>query len=343
MTLTRRNSLVAFATLTLLLLAVDVWIATLIETSRQPGILAIAIAADLTVGVPLLYYLLVVRKRLLPLFSIVPVFILTLVVVRFILPPSQQSYLEFGEFLIPAFELSLAIFVLFKLRHIIRDVRSARQERLYFIDALRAGLRKSLRSDFASALLATEVSMFYFVFAGWFTGFRTSHQDASVYSYHRKSSFPFLLWPLVALVVVEAGLLHLVIGIWTQLGAWIFTSVNAYALLWMVGHFQAARLQPVIVDDKYIYLRTGLIWRGQTRLSKISDIRKPTPIDLKAPGYVNASLIGDPHLIIVLKEADKLEGLFARKKKGDIIGITLDDPEAFLMDVRSRLEGRRAR
>ena len=288
MTLTRRNSLVTFATLSLLLLAVGAWIATFAETSRQPGIMAIAITTGLTAGISLLYYLLLVRKRFLPLFSIAPVFILMLFVVRFILPSPQQSYLGFSEFLIPAIELSLVVFVLFKLRHVIRDVRSARQERLYFSDALRTGLRKSLRSDFATALLATEVSMFYFVFAGWFIRFRTSHQDASVYSYHRKSSFTFLLWPLVALVVVEAGLLHLVIGIWTQAGAWTFTSINAYTLLWMVGHFQAARLQPV-------------------------------------------------------KEADKLESLFARKKEVVIIGINLDGPEAFLTDVRNRLAGRPAR
>ena len=60
MTLTRRSSLVTFATLTLLLLAVEAWIATFSDTSRQPGVMAIAITADLTVGVSLLYYFLLV-------------------------------------------------------------------------------------------------------------------------------------------------------------------------------------------------------------------------------------------------------------------------------------------
>ena len=272
-----------------------------------------------------------------------PVFILMLFVVRFILPSSQQPYLGFIEFLIPAIELSLAVFALFKLRGIIGDVRSARRESHYFIDAVRTGMRKSLNNEFAIALVATEVSMFYFFFAGWFTRFRTSHPDVSAFSYHRKSSFPFLLWPLVALVVVESALLHLVVGIWTQTGAWILTSINVYTLLWMVGHFQAARLQPVIVDDRYIHLRTGLVWRGQTPLSQIAEIRKPTQADSKAPGFVNVSLLGDPDLIVVLKEADKLESLFARKKEVEIIGVNLDDPEAFLMDVRNRLEGQPAR
>ncbi len=306
MTLTRRKSLIMFAALSLLLLASERWIATFVETSRHPDIMAIAITADLVVGVPLLYYLLLARKRFLPLPSIVPVFILTLFAVRFILPPSQQWLLRFSEFLIPAIELSLALFVLFKLRHIIRDVRRARQDSLYFMDALRTGIRKSLRSDLATALLATEVAMFYFVFGGWFTRFSASREDATIYSYYRNSGFTLLFWPIVTLVVVEVGLLHLVVSIWTQAGAWILTSINIYTLLWMVGHFQAARLQPVIVDDNYIYLRTGLIWRSQTPLSKIADIRKPIPVDLKVPGYVNVSLMGEPDLIIVLNETDKL-------------------------------------
>ncbi len=143
MALTRRTALATFATLSLLLLAAEGWIATFVEGSRQPGVMAIAIAADLLAGISPLYYLLLVRKRFLPLFSIAPVFVLTLLVIRFILSPSQQSLLGFSVFLIPEIELSLAIFVLFKLRHIVKDVRIARREGLYFIDALRTGLRKS--------------------------------------------------------------------------------------------------------------------------------------------------------------------------------------------------------
>ncbi len=342
MTLTRRTSLVTFATLTLLLLASEAWIATLVEASTQPGIMAIAIATDLAVGVPLLYYLLLVRKRFLPPLSIVPVVVLTLLAIRFILPSSQQSYLRFGEFLILAIELSIAAFILFKLRHIIREYRSARRDCLYFIDALRTGLQKSFGSELLAAILATEISMLYLVFAGWFTKFRTSRQNVSAYSYHQESYFSFIFWPLVALVIVEAGLLHLIVGIWTQIGAWILTAINVYALLWMVGHFHAVRLQPLIVDDEYIHIRTGLIWRGRIPLAKIADLRKPTLVDSKVPGYVSAALMGEPDMVVVLKEAEELESLFARKKETSIIGISLDDPKAFWEDVGNRLLNRPA-
>ena len=341
-TLTRRTSLMTFAALSVLLLAVEAWVATFAETNRQPGIMAIAIAADLIVGVPLLYYMLLVRRGFLPPVSIVAVFALTLIAVRVVLPSSQQSLPGFTEFLILAIELSLAVLVLFKLRHIVRDVRIAKQERLYFVDALRAGLRMSLRSDLVTGLLVAEVSMFYFAFAGWFMRFETSNHDASVYSYHQKSSLRVFLGPLVVLALIETGLLHLVIGIWSQAGAWAFTAINVYTLLWLVGHFQATRLQPVIVNDEYIYWRTGLIWRGQTALSNIAEIRKPAASDLEAPGFVNVSLEGKPDVIVVLKETELLESLFGRKKEAGVIGIKLDDPGVFQMDVRNRLEGRPA-
>ncbi len=334
MTLTRRRSFITFVTLSFLLLSLEMWIATRVDSSPRPSMLAIAIALDIAVGVPLLFYLLLVRKKFLPLTSILPVCILTLLVLRLILPSSEQSILRFSDFLIPAIELSVAVFLLFKLRNVIRDVRRARRESLYFVDALRIGLGKSVKSDFVAAIAATEVSILYLVFAGWFARFRTSRPDVSVHSYHRKSSF--LFWPLMALVIVETFGLHLVISIWTQTGAWVFTSISIYTLLWMVGHIHASRLQPVIVDDQYIYLRTGLVWRGQIALSNVSVVRKSTRADRQTDGFVNVSLLGDPDVVIVLKDPETLEGLFARKKEARIVGIALDDPEAIVENVGDR-------
>ncbi|MYD92829.1 MAG: hypothetical protein F4Y02_03875 [Chloroflexi bacterium] len=338
-TLTRRRSFITFVALSLLLLSLEMWIASRVEASPQPGILAIAISLDIAVGVPLLFYLLIVRKKYLPLSSIVPVCILTLLAIRFSLSSSEQSFLRFSDFLIPAIELSVAVFLLFKLRNVIRDVRRARRESLYFVDALRIGLGKSVKSDFVAAIVASEVCMLYLVFAGWFAKFRTSRPDVSVHSYHRKSSF--LFWSLMALVIVETFGLHLVISIWTPTGAWVFTAISIYTLLWMVGHTHASRLQPVIVDDQYIYLRTGLVWRGQIALSNVSEVRKVTKADRQADGFVNVSLLGDPDVVIVLTEPRMLEGLFARRREVKILGIALDDPEAIVDDVGDRtLRGR---
>lgn len=138
--------------------------------------------------------------------------------------------------------------------------------------------------------------------------------------------------------MIEGALLHLVVGIWTQMGAWTLTAINVYSLLWMVGHFQAARLQPLIVDDRWVHLRTGLIWRGRLSLSQIAAVRRPTSADLKVPVFANASLTGRPNLAIILKDSDLLESLLGRKKEVEVIGISLDDPKAFQDDVRRRLE-----
>lgn len=335
MTVTRRRSLVTFVSLAALLLSLETWIATRTEASPQPGLLANAISIDIAVGIPLLFYVLIVRKKFLPLSSIVPVCVLMLLAIRFILPTSELSLLRFSDYLIPAIELSVAVLLLFKLRNVIRDVRRARRESLYFVDALRIGLGKSVKSDYVAAIVASEVSMLYLVFAGWFAKFRTSRTDVSVHSYHRKSSF--LFWPLMALVIVETFGLHLVISIWTSTGAWVFTAISIYTLLWMVGHIHASRLQPVIVDDQYIFLRTGLVWRGQIALSNVLEVRKVTRDDRQADGFMNVSLLGDPDVVIVLGEPEVLEGLFARKKEVTLLGIALDEPEALVEDVKVRI------
>lgn len=214
--------------------------------------------------------------------------------------------------------------------------RSARPDILYFDDSLRTGLRKCPGFTLVASLLTTQISLIYLILVGWFARFRSSRRDISVYSYHRKSSFGILLWMMAALVIVEAGFLHVVISIWSHAAAWAFTGLNIYALVWMVGHFHAARLQPVIVDAAYIHLRTGIAWQGRISLSNLAEIRKPKQAVSKFPEYVNASLMGYPDIAVILEEPDNLEEMFARKRTAGIIGISLDDPGAFTEDVKGR-------
>ncbi len=83
-------------------------------------------------------------------------------------------------------------------------------------------------------------------------------------------------------------------------------------------------------------MRTGIIWRGQVPISSISVLRKPALADSETAGYVNISLVGEPDLVMVLKEPAMLERLLGRKKEVRLVGLSVDETGTFQKDVSSR-------
>ncbi|CAN5875391.1 hypothetical protein BH23GEM5_BH23GEM5_19800 [soil metagenome] len=93
----------------------------------NPDLRAFAITFDLTVTVPVLFYLLVVRNTSLHWITIAPVFLLSLLGASLVLPPENQRYLNLLEHLVVPAELLLFGFLGVKA---VRDVRRARAQRL---------------------------------------------------------------------------------------------------------------------------------------------------------------------------------------------------------------------
>jgi hypothetical protein len=337
MTLTRRNSLALFALLASALLAAEAWIAGFIRSAQDPAIFAIAITADVALGIPLLYYLLLARKRYLPASGMIALYLLALAAVRFVLLPSQQTHLSTIEAFALLGEVAVLGVALAKARDIVRRVRAARAVELYFADALRQGVRQALGGSPVAALLATELSLIYFAGFGWFTRFRTDRPGSVAFPYHRRSGFATILFAMLFIVLVEGGALHLLLSVWNASVAWIVTALNLYALLWMLGFFHAVRLQPIVLDRTHLHLRTGFQWRAEIPLANIAEVRRVTSADKRAAGYLNVAAFGEPRLVLRLREPVTIAGLFGRARGASVIGITVDDEKELVAELNQRI------
>ena len=70
------------------------------------------------------------------------------------------------------------------------------------------------------------------------------------------------------------------------------------------------------------------------RSARLAWIRQTVKFDPSSAARRTAAL---RQSILRSTNSKELESLFARKKEADTIGINIDDPEAFLKDVRNRL------
>ena len=340
MTVNRSNATLLFVMLATTLLAIETWISrsTALVAAAQRDVLGAVITLDLTIGIPLLYYFLLARRKYAPKTGVVTAAVLSLVAVRILLPPEYWSGAVALEALVPLIEVVVLAAVARRVRSILRHSREAGAIEVYFSDRVRTGLRRGLGQPFAATLLANEIALAYYALVGPFTRPPQPHSDRRSFSYHRQSGFVAFVGGVFFFTVLETVTLHLLLQRWNTGAAWTFTALSVYSLIWLLGYFQSARLEPILVDSATLYVRAGFRWRTRVRLANIQVVRRATRADAKAQGYLNLAVFGEPRLVIVCQQPVETLDFFGRPTLARVMGVTVDDERSFLAYLNERLD-----
>lgn len=325
MRLVRHPHLLSFAMIAVLLCAVEWWIAQSVWLPHNADLLALAITADLTIGLPLCYYLLMVRTHRAPAISLIPVFIIAFALANAILPATQHIYLDRIAFVLPLIEGGALLFALYNIRRVVQQYRRVRPTMVYPTDALEASLRQIFGASPVLALLVTELSIPYYVLCGWSQRFTTSDPTLTPLSHHRESRYAAVVAMFTGVLVLETIGLHLVVQHWSDTAAWVLTALSIYSLIWLIGDYQAVRLHPHVLSDQLLLLRTGLRWRIDLAWSNIVAVHRTPPRGPHLHNYVNTAVYGEPKLVLQLREPVIARGLFGIHKRVQQIGLTVDD------------------
>jgi hypothetical protein len=336
MTLTKKNSLIFFAALSALVFTVQVWLVNSARFALHPELFSYSITIDLAIFIPLLYYLMVIRKKNAPAVSIAFVFIASVSIGHLILPSSHRQLLNYLEYVIPVIELVVIYFVFQKVRSVLKEYRKTRQNLVYFSDALEAVLRKVLGETRLVSVLFAELSIFYYSFFGWFKTFKSNKQDAVFFSYHRKSGFVALSGVLLFIFIPETIVLHMLVSIWSVPLAWVLTSIGIYSFFWLLGLIPAVRLQPIGLDREKLYIRAGMFWRVTIPLADIRGIQKVSSFERKKDGLLRVSVFSTPNFALDMKEDVIVSGPLGIRKVARRIGIFIDDAELFREELIDR-------
>jgi hypothetical protein len=269
------------------------------------------------------------RPARLSLMTIAPVFLLAVVLAGYILPPTSRQYLNMATLLIPLIEVAALGMVAWNVRRISQDYRQARQQSVYFLDALEASVRATFGNSLAIRLLTIECVLIFLSVYGWFMSFTPRVGREKAFTYHQKSLYPVIFGVLLFVMTIETIGFHLLIQHWSPLIAWILTIISIYGLFWMIGEFNALRLLPIVIAGDMLYLRSGMRWSVNIPLADIVAIQAPKRGDAKSSGYLSLARAGDPHMVLVLKQPVRVSGIFGLDKEASRIGLFLDDARAF--------------
>ena len=311
--------------------------------SRNPDLGALGITLDLILLVPLLYYLLLVRKTNLPAATVLPVFLFSLYGASVVLPRNYHTYLDIAHYLILPAELLVLSLIGIRVSRDVRRVRSwstaSGQER-DILERLRQLLRSYLPIPLAANAVAHEIACLYYAFFAWRA--KTDLEDGEQgFSYHVRNGYGGVLFAVMLVGTVEMGAVHFLVHRWSSAVAWALTAVSLYGLVWLLGHFQAIRLRPIRLTENSLDVRLGLLWNVQIPFASLVGVRpaRGQARDRAAPGYLHAAPLRAATFYLELAEPVDVPGPYGYTRRNvRRIGIFVDDAAGFEQALEERIK-----
>lgn len=317
-----------FAGLSLAIYAVEFALARSAALAAHPAV-PLAITLDLTLVVPALYWLLVIRPSGASAARVVALFVLSLLGARFVLRPDQREFLSYARFLGAPFELAVIALVVVKVRRAARGFRAAGME-ADVPERIAAALADAFPYPIVGRIFTTELTLGWYAVASWR---RAPHVPAGAraFTYHRKSGLVALHSAVIAACIVELFLVHLVVHAFSARAAWALSAMSAIGVVWLVGLARAIVLRPVLVTAGGIAVRSGALWTLDVpfdALERVETGRVAAP-PRRAPGLLRVGGNGRPSALLVLREAIMARGPYGRTKAVTTVALALDEPAAF--------------
>ena len=326
--LVRYRPLFGFALLLLAAVGVEFFVIHRPDFTLRPALPA-AVSFDVLVGLPVLFYLLVVRPYRLPVSTVAAAFTAAVALGFWLLPPAQQTYLHWAKHSLVAVETLTVTLALLNLRRLRRAYQTAAAENPDLV----ANLQSAFRSVFGRPLapLVTELSLFYYALLSWRAHPETRPTD-QVFTAYRDSAFTAYLATVGLLSVIEMGAAHVLLLRWSPTAALVGGILHAYGLLLLLAHLRAVRLRPVrLTETGELVVRVGFLWELRLPAADITDSQLINDVPPAAPGLVNAArlLLTPPNLLLTLREVRPARGPYGFPQQVRQLALYLDDPKGF--------------
>lgn len=285
-------------------------------------LVAYAYPIDCMVVLPLLFYLLVIRRNgLSPLFVFPVLWTGTALALRFAQGSSTVVIAMLGTAVLIV-EAIIAARETIRFKALFRAARASSDDP---VDWFFAPLRQTVRSIRASKLAANELVMIYYALFSWK---RSVQQQNESFTYHKSGGYTAFVAGMLLVAPVETIAVHLLVMQWNTVAAWVLTALSLYATLWLIADCRASAIRPIVIGENTLKIRSGLRFSVDVPLEKIAAQAKKPPHDEKKR-LVNLGVMGSPCNWIVFTEPIEAETVFGKRRPVDAVGVSVDDEARF--------------
>ncbi|HXH41272.1 MAG TPA: hypothetical protein VNN08_21775 [Thermoanaerobaculia bacterium] len=294
--------------------------------AAHPDVLAWAFTCDLTISLPLLWWLFAVKTGRAGAVTLIPIFVIGVAAAARIIPAAQHGFVDQLRYIAAPLDLVTIALIARRVARI-RHVEGSGDP----IDRIERACAE-LFGNRAGRIVAFEISMFYYALFGW------RKRAPLGFTVHQRNNWATLVGVLVFLIGVESVAAHLVIQLWSVKAAWIMTTLDLYTLLWLLGDYQALRLRPTRIDGSTLVLNYGLRWRAAIPLAAVTAIE---PVrnegDWKRKSVLKVAMLDEPRLLIRLATPLTAHGLAGMTRTIDAVAMLADDDAGFADALRAAM------
>ena len=293
--------------------------------AAHPDILAWAFTCDLTISLPLLWWLVAVRPGRAGAVTLIPLFVIGVAIAARIMPPAQHTFVDQLRFIAAPLDFITILLVVRRVARIRRiDGSGDPAERI----------ERACAELFGSGAVARgaafEIATIYYAISGW------RKRAPRGFTVHERSSWGTIACVFVFLIAIESVCAHLVVQLWSVKAAWIITALDLYGILWLIGDYHALRLRPTRIDGDTLILSYGLRWRASIALSSIAAIETVHgEAEWKRRGVLKVAILDEPRLLIRFTTPQSAHGLAGLTRTIEAVAILADDDSGFAGAMRA--------
>ncbi|QHV95252.1 hypothetical protein [Spirosoma endbachense] len=330
--LSKLRWIVLFVGLALAVIGLEITIAQSTAFGQRSDWIAMGVIVDMAVGIPALYYFLIIRRLTIPVRSLLGIVGLSLTLTAFILPTNHQQLVGSLRWTLVILEVGFLGYTLIRIDQIIRHYRQLTTKTVDFTTNLLKSLDVTLGHSRFNRILVSELSLLRYGLAGWLVPVEKAESDVAFTS-HQKSGQAALTVGLVLIGLIETLVVHLLVNRWNPTIAWFATVAGFYGLLFFVADLMATIKRPVLVQANRIVLRFGLRGYGVIDRQNVERIRAINNKPERNANTMNGAFLTVPNVLITVQEPVPMRGPMGIQRSVSRIALFIDDKEKFIHEL----------
>jgi len=300
--------------------------------------LAMGITYDLTLTAPLVY-LFLIRKKKIPNITVVPLFVVGVILASFLLPDHQKFHLELVKaYLLPAMELTSFSFILYKVYHTVKAFKSTPNRNSDFYLILKQSAIKVVGYPTIANVFTSEIAMLYYALFTW----KKKNKPTNGFTNFKENGITALLGVIIFIILIETFIIHILLMKWNDTVAWVLTISSGYAAMQILGHLKAISRRYSAIEGNKLHLKYGLFGDVEIPLKDIEEV-KLTSKDIEDKSRQVAKLalfknIESHNVAIFLSKKLRVEKAYGISKECDAILLHIDNNEELVRKINNALQ-----
>ncbi len=309
-----------------LLIIVSCYLITLTPVfNNNRNLLSYAVLADLLITLPLIYLFLIknssISKR-----TVLRVVLIGITCAGVILNVESNQFLYIlKRWLAPIIEAVIIFTICYKFYSINKKAKNGNSKNSDFLIHSRVLLSETFGNAKIGAVIATEVSMFYFVF---FSKKNKKNSDELYFTSYKNNGIIAVFYAVMMAIVVETVALHFLLMPVSPLFAWILTGLSLYTCMQLFAHIRAITARVININNNILELRMGLAADAEIHFSNIKSIELISKESIEKD-VVKISLLQklEPqNMMMELYESVEITKLYGIKRYSKRISFFVDEP-----------------